>query len=117
MKQQYSLVHYVPVDAHQAGSMTLLWKHYAELDNRIYNWKSWLRIRERWMRDQENLYGEANLTCSICGKNGLDPWSKDKKTLATIDHILPIGRYPHLWAETSNFQIACGRCNQKKGCN
>lgn len=77
----------------------------------------WLRLRDKWMTQQEEIHGKVNLTCSICGKTNLDPWTKDMNKIATIDHIIPVKRAPHLWAEQSNFQITCYQCNQKKGCS
>ena len=110
-------VHYEPCDAHQPGALVMLNRHYANKDVSCYNWKVWLRIRDRWMKDQEVVYGKANLTCAICGKTHLDPFTKDKNKIATIDHVLPVKRMPHLWREPSNFQVACYHCNMKKGCN
>lgn len=108
---------YQPCDAHQAGSLVSLERHYTKLDpdRQVPNWVQWLRIRDKWMVEQENIHGKDNLTCTICGKTGLKAFTKELKFQATIDHILPVSKFPELWNRPTNFQITCVRCNQKKG--
>ena len=107
---------YTPCNGHQAGALIYTKKLYQadDLDKKP-TWKKWLKLRKKWMVEQEEIHGKSNLTCSLCGKTNLDPWTTDKNKLATIDHILPCSRYPHLWNVTTNFQVACYRCNNKKG--
>ena len=121
MRIKYKLsqaVCYEPSDAHQAASLVMLNRSCANKDISTYNWKIWLKIRDRWMKDQVNLVGgKENLTCAICGRKDLDPWAKDKGHLATIDHIVSVHRAPYLWNEPSNFQVTCRKCNENKGCS
>lgn len=107
---------YDPVLACQPAALVMLNREYAKVDNTTYHWTKWLDIRKRWFKDQIKLTGCDKFVCSICGKTDLDPWSDSRKNLATIDHIIPVKRAPHLWNEPSNFQVACPNCNQKKGC-
>jgi len=114
-------IFYTPCDAHQAGALLYTNSLYRQIDSskkRPTKTNSWSRIRKKWMKEQETLYGKANLICSICGKQHLNPWGGDlgsnKHKLSTIDHILPISKYPHLWNIPTNFQIACYHCNTTK---
>lgn len=109
---------YTPCDSHQAGALVYTNRFYAKLDpDRFPRWRKWLRIRDGWITEQESVYGKDNLTCAICGKTGLKGFTKTKSEIATIDHIKPVSSFPELWNNPSNFQIACYRCNQKKGCS
>jgi 5-methylcytosine-specific restriction endonuclease McrA len=109
---------YEPLDAHQAASLVMLNRSYASKDVSIYNWKIWLKLRDKWMKEQIKLVGgKENLTCAICGRKDLDPWTKNKSCLATIDHIVSVHRAPHLWNVPSNFQLTCRSCNEVKGCS
>lgn len=80
-----------------------------------YHYKLWLKIRDTWMIEQQEICKSKLLKCAICGKDGLDPFTEKLGDLATIDHILPVSKYPDLWREPTNFQVACNKCNNKKG--
>jgi 5-methylcytosine-specific restriction endonuclease McrA len=101
-----------PIDS--PAHLALLAKHYTEQDKTIYSESRMGRIRRQWMK---NLMKTAKygLTCSICGRTGLDPYSKDpfRRDLATLDHIKDI-KDGGAWRDPSNFQVACYQCNQKK---
>jgi 5-methylcytosine-specific restriction endonuclease McrA len=103
---------YVPSNPHQAGVLQhfreMYWKELPNLKGK------WRKIRRSWMKTQETIYGKGNLTCAICGKSNLDPWSRDKINLATCDHIRPFSKAPHLWDDVNNFQVACHKCNSVK---
>ncbi len=117
MKLQTVRLFYTPCNAHQAGALHYTNRLYAKEDpDRVKpKWLRWLNIRDRWMTQQEELHGDKNLTCAICGKTGLNPWGKQNKPAsATIDHILPVSKFPHLQYVESNFQVACSTCNRKK---
>lgn len=110
---------YTPCDPHQAGALLHTNREYAKLDpeRRLPKWRQWLFIRDRWITLQESIHGKNNLTCAICGKTGLKGFSKSRTDMATIDHIKPVSVFPELWNDPSNFQVACYRCNQNKGCS
>lgn len=110
---------YTPCDAHQAGALLYTNREYAKLDpeRRLPKWRQWLFIRDSWISEQESIHGKDNLTCAICGKTGLKGSSKSRTDMATIDHIKPVSVFPELWNNPSNFQVACYRCNQNKGCS
>lgn len=110
---------YIPCDSHQAGALLYTNRIYAKLDpdRALPKWKRWLQLRDHWITEQESIHGKNNLTCSICGKTGLKGFTKNKSEQATIDHIKPVAIFPNLWNVPSNFQIACYRCNQNKGCS
>lgn len=107
---------YNPCDPHQAGTAVWLVNRYKKEDPecRLPKWKQWLFLRNKWMRGQEAVFGKGNLTCSICGRSNLYAFTKTKSQLATVDHILPVSKFPRLWNVTTNFQIACYKCNQEK---
>ena len=86
-------------------------------DRALPKWRRWLIIRDVWITLQESIHGKDNLTCAICGKTGLKGFTKTKTEMATIDHIKPVSAFPELWNNPSNFQLACYRCNQNKGCS
>ena len=94
--------------------LALLAKHYTEQDKTIYSESRMGRVRRQWMK---NLMTTAKygLTCAICGRKGLDPYSKDpyRRDLATLDHIVDIGAGGP-WRDPTNFQVACYSCNQRK---
>lgn len=121
MKSIKHRLFYTPTNAHQAGTLLYINRSYAKQDpdRALPKWVRWLEIRDRWMKQQEERHGKGNLTCAICGKTGLNPW--DKRNInafsATIDHILPVSKFPELWNAESNFQIACSPCNSKKANN
>ena len=108
---------YTPCDSHQSAALIYTNRLYSKDDPErcLPRWKRWLKLRDKWMKKQEHIHGQGNLSCSICGKKSLDPWGKNNRpTSATIDHILPVSKYPHLWNVETNFQVACSPCNKKK---
>jgi 5-methylcytosine-specific restriction endonuclease McrA len=115
-KQKETKLFYTPCDGHQAGALVYTSRLYAkdDPDRKFPKWLQWLKLRDKWMTAKEEKVGKGNLTCAICGKTHLSPWTKDRKKLATIDHILPVSKFNHLWNVESNFQVACFRCNQNK---
>lgn len=110
---------YTPCDSHQAGALLYTNRLYAKLDpdRALPKWRRWLILRDIWITQQESIHGKDNLTCAICGKTGLKGFTKTKSEMATIDHIKPVSAFPELWNVPSNFQLACYRCNQNKGCS
>lgn len=110
---------YTPWDSHQAGALLYTNRLYAKLDpdRALPKWRRWLILRDVWITQQESIHGKDNLTCAICGKTGLKGFTKTKSEMATIDHIKPVSAFPELWNVPSNFQLACYRCNQNKGCS
>lgn len=115
--QKQPRLFYTPCDGHQAGALLFTNRLYQKLDKdrHLPRWVKWLRLRDKWFSEQETLTGKNNFTCAICGKRHLSPWTNNKKQLATIDHIKPVSIFPNLWNVPSNFQVACFKCNQKKG--
>lgn len=80
-----------------------------------FHFKEWLKIRDNWFLEQQKEKNTKLFSCALCNRRGLDPFTKDKNHLATIDHIKPVSKFPDLWNCSSNFQIACYPCNTKKG--
>lgn len=107
-------VNYQPVYPNDAASLVCLNRFYQKRDDTRYTDFKMLNIRNKWMNEQEALYGVNNLTCAICGRTGLSPDTSDKRNLATLDHIIPISKANYLWNNPTNFQVACYICNQKK---
>jgi len=113
-------LYYTPWDSHQAGALLYTNRLYAKLDPdraALPKWRQWLSIRDGWITQQELIHGKDNLTCAICGKTELKGFTKTRTEMATIDHIKPVSAFPELWNVVSNFQVACYRCNQNKGCS
>ena len=104
---------YVPENPHQAGTLQYIRCEYLKVTP-VFKKYRWKRIRKRWMKMQEEIHGRGNLTCSICGKTNLNPWSDAIENKATCDHIKPMSKAPHLWNVFENFQVACVYCNGSK---
>ncbi len=70
----------------------------------------------KWLRDMELDYGP--LWCCYCGKEELVIYDfhekKKRSNMATVDHLIPISKAPHLAKERSNLRVACEKCNTKK---
>lgn len=100
-----------PIDS--AASLVLLAKLYCQQDRTIYTHFRMKRLRDKWMKQQmKQRKGSSGLTCAICGKTGLHPWGSEREK-ATLDHIIPI-KAGGSWNNSSNFQVACYRCNNRK---
>lgn len=94
-----------------AAALVLLTKKYIALDKTIYSDARMAVVRKRWMKEQMKTPDSlGGLTCAICGKKGLNPNTKSRKTLATLDHIIEL-KDGGSWRDPSNFRIACYRCN------
>ncbi len=101
-------------DITSAANLALLAQHYFSLDKSIYTDWRMAHVRRKWMKQQLKTPDElGGLTCAICGKKGLHPDRKKGTGLATLDHIVDIGRGGE-WNNPSNFQVACDRCNNNK---
>jgi 5-methylcytosine-specific restriction endonuclease McrA len=97
-----------------AAAMVLLSRKLFLQDRTVFTESRMLRFRTRWMKEQMKTPDEkGGLTCAICGRKGLNPFTKDKNKLATLDHIVELKANGAAF-DTSNFQIACYRCNGQK---
>jgi 5-methylcytosine-specific restriction endonuclease McrA len=61
----------------------------------------------------EHLDEMGGLTCVICGRKGLNPWTEDVSKRAVLDHIIEIAVGGD-WRDPNNFQVLCDCCNGKK---
>ncbi len=105
------VVHVTNPDVASAANLTLLSQHYFALDKSIYTDWRMAHVRRKWMKQQMETPDElGGLTCAICGRKGLKPWTTPK---ATLDHIVNIG-HGGAWNDPSNFQVACEKCNNDK---
>jgi 5-methylcytosine-specific restriction endonuclease McrA len=97
--------------------MVLLVRKYFLLDRTIFSERRMLKIRTRWMKEQVKnsrcCFHTSKLRCKICGRSGLDPFTKDKNKLATLDHIVELSKGGS-WDDPNNFQVACYRCNARR---
>jgi len=94
-----------------AAALVLLAKKYFPLDRSIYTEVRMTHLRRRWMKKQmKTLDAKGGLTCQICGKQGLQPHTKDKNNLATLDHIEEL-KHGGAWNDPTNFRVACYKCN------
>lgn len=109
------VVHIQEPDVTSAANLVLMIKDYYSLDKSVYsNWRM-NHIRRKWMKQQmrEHKDEKGGLTCALCGKQGLLPDTKDHNKLATLDHIVDMGK-GGAWNDPANFQVACRRCNNHK---
>lgn len=71
----------------------------------------------KFLKDKQLDYGP--LWCVYCGKEELKIYGfQDKKrfdNMATVDHVIPRSRAPHLAKDKKNMRVACWHCNRKKG--
>lgn len=94
--------------------LVLLARKYTALDTTIYKDTRMYRVREKWMKLQmKTPDAKGGLTCVVCGRQGLDPFTKDIKTMATIDHVVEL-KDGGAWRDPSNFRITCFYCNNKR---
>lgn len=109
------VVHVKEPHIRSAAALVLLAKKYFVLDKSIYTERRMHRLRNRWMRLQlkTSRDEEGGLTCAICGRKGLNPFSRIEKQLAVLDHIVEICQNGS-WHDPSNFQVSCYRCNDRK---
>lgn len=98
-----------------AAQLCLLAKHYFAQDKSIYTEFRMHRIRNKWMKQQLREHkDEANgLTCAICQRKGLQPFTDKVEERAVLDHILEICLGGD-WRDPNNFQVLCDRCNGQK---
>lgn len=107
-------VHIGNPDVTSPASLALLAKKLYTLDRTIYSDFRMKRLRDKWMKIQMKTPDEeGGLTCAICGKKGLHPFTKDEKKRATLDHVHDIGLGGN-WNDPLNFQVACYECNSRK---
>lgn len=96
------------------AALVLLSRMYSAVDKSFYTTARMHRIRTRWMKSLMKSPDEkGGLTCAICGKKGLLPFTSNSGKLATLDHIVSISNGGS-WYDTNNFQVACRRCNNGK---
>ena len=76
---------------HDPSNLLLLNRGLSSKDNTKYNHGKIRRIRNRWVKQQVSLSINTGLICQICGQSDLDPWSKNKQTLATLKHTHTFG--------------------------
>jgi 5-methylcytosine-specific restriction endonuclease McrA len=107
-------ISYQPEYPADPAGLVLLSRQLQNQDNSRYTDLKMLKLRHRWMKQQESIHGEENLVCYICGKEHLSPWTKKKNKLATLDHVIPIAKAHNRWNDPTNFQIACFTCNSLK---
>jgi len=112
------VVHIADPDITTAAALALLAKKYCAEDKSIYTEYRMHRIRNRWMKEQLKVARDelGGLTCAICGKKGLNPWTSDIDNRAVLDHIIEITAGGS-WSNPSNFQVACDFCNSIKNDN
>ncbi len=107
--QQTVLIPDPPSDSYAA--LVLLSRQYFSQDKTIYNNSRMQRVRRRWMKEQMlSPDSKGGLTCAICGREGLQPFTDDRNKVATLDHIVEL-KNNGSWNDPTNFQVACFQCN------
>ena len=109
------VVHIQDPPINSAAHLCLLAKKYSSQDKDVYTHSRMHKRRNRWMKRQmkEHLDELGGLTCAICGKKGLQPWTNDVSKRAVLDHKTEIF-LGGPWNDPSNFQVLCDRCNGQK---
>lgn len=109
--------HVCTLDPHgtSAAALALLTRHYFILDKSIYSERRMQRVRDRWMKEQmKTPDSKGGLTCVLCGRKGLNPFTNNTNKLATLDHIIEL-KHGGSWNDSTNFRVACYQCNQMRG--
>lgn len=74
------------------------------------------RFNMKYLRDKELDYG--SLWCVYCGKEELRIYGfqerKIYRDMATVDHVIPISKAPHIAKDKKNLRVACWHCNNRK---
>lgn len=108
------VVHIAEPDITSAASLALLAKKYCSEDKSIYTEYRMHRLRNKWMKAQMKSPDElGGLTCAICARKGLNPWTVDIDQRAVLDHVHEIC-LGGSWHDPANFQVLCDRCNNQK---
>ena len=108
------VVHIQDPPINSAAHLCLLAKKYSSQDRDIYTHSRMHKRRNRWMKRQMKQPDlMRGLTCSHCGRMGLQPWTEDVNMRAVLDHKIDIA-LGGSWNDPSNFQVLCDRCNGKK---
>ena len=113
---RWTLQNVLTPEPHPASpaALALLSQHLFLQDKSIYTHIRMLKIRDQWMTEQmQHPDALGGLTCVMCGRQGLEPFTKDISQMATLDHIQDIG-LGGCWNDPTNFQVACYHCNQRK---
>ncbi len=76
---------------------------------------NWLHkaSRTRKRTFMRNCFAKGNVFCFKCKIKLVQPnrWQQNGRRVASVDHIIPIDENPDLARDTSNFRMACQRCN------
>lgn len=109
------VVHVEEPHIRSSAALVLLAKKYFVLDKSIYTERRMHKLRNRWMKLQmkTSMDEMGGLTCQICGRKGLNPWTPDIHKKAVLDHCIEIAGGGD-WRDPSNFQVLCNKCNDKK---
>ena len=109
------VVHIQDPPVNSAAHLCLLAKKYSSEDKSIYTEFRMHKLRNKWMKMQmrEHLDEKNGLTCSLCKRKGLQPWTADVNMRAVLDHIHEIFLGGD-WRDPANFQVLCDRCNGQK---
>lgn len=99
---------------HSAAALVLLSRQYLKLDKTVYTTSRMDKVRRKWIRKLMQTPDEkGGLTCQICGRKGLKPKCKNRRNLATLDHVVELSKGGQ-WDNPNNFQVACYVCNSHR---
>ena len=65
------------------------------------------RHTPEWRHLRRKVIGDQSIRCSMCGAA---EWND-----VTVDHILPVSKYPELALTLNNLRVLCRSCNSRKG--
>lgn len=69
---------------------------------------------EEWVNFRSEYLGQFDvLECFYCGKTNLKAETENKDELATVDHVVPLGKGGDRY-DPDNLVVACFRCNNNK---
>ena len=112
---RYGVCHVEFPDPQSPAALAALCKQYAKAQKKEPpHFVVWLRFRKKYFSFLKSLGPLfSTFTCQYCGKEHLDPHTKEKSKLATLDHIIPLAAGGPEY-DITNIAIACFHCNNKK---
>jgi hypothetical protein len=72
---------------------------------------NWEKFRKKMLQQARAKHG--TIKCEYCGRTNLKMFTKDKKNLATLDHVVP-KKITRKKIDPGNIKVACCFCNQEK---
>lgn len=76
-----------------------------------YSRFKWGPFRDKIFKRLQHV--KVPINCVYCKRKNLEPFTKDRNKMATLDHIMPISKGGKVF-DLENLTIACDTCNRGK---